>query len=185
MCDKCKSERILTFNAKCSDMFSMQHNGVSGFGYVPTNLGVSNMCTINQRKVKSPKIGYKVCILENPYAINDEPDKVISFYKHTLWQKGINKSKNIDTSYQFIRIPSAYSDPEQIGFHAFKYLKDAKNFTKLAKLAQFHPCLVVIRVILTGNVRSGNNQITSPVDNYDPCYIANTAKWDGKIVKSF
>lgn len=37
-CKNCKSDRILTTSAKCSDLFSMVYKGKSTHGYVPQNL---------------------------------------------------------------------------------------------------------------------------------------------------
>ena len=39
-CERCQSERLLNFGAKCSDAFWMQHNGKEYVGYVPDNLNV-------------------------------------------------------------------------------------------------------------------------------------------------
>lgn len=37
-CDKCGSKRILSVNARCSDMFDMQFGDEHKNGYVPKNL---------------------------------------------------------------------------------------------------------------------------------------------------
>ena len=37
-CDKCNSVRIVTIDAKCSDMFEMWYKDEHGIGYVPKNL---------------------------------------------------------------------------------------------------------------------------------------------------
>jgi len=39
-CSKCKSDRILSVNAKCSDMCFVQINGYEKSDYVPNDLGI-------------------------------------------------------------------------------------------------------------------------------------------------
>ena len=39
-CDRCQSERILEINAKCSDMCSVNFNGVIQSDYVPSDIGL-------------------------------------------------------------------------------------------------------------------------------------------------
>ena len=39
-CDSCGSERILSVNAKCSDMFTAELNMNNYEGYVPYDLGI-------------------------------------------------------------------------------------------------------------------------------------------------
>jgi hypothetical protein len=40
VCQKCKSERILSVNAKCSDLCNISINGQNKNGYVPHDLGI-------------------------------------------------------------------------------------------------------------------------------------------------
>lgn len=43
-CQRCKSERIVQINAKCSDLFDMSYGDNSGYGYVPKNLFFGKGC---------------------------------------------------------------------------------------------------------------------------------------------
>ena len=41
-CFKCKSERIVTLTAKCSDRFGMSLGDIDHDGYVPDDIGVGS-----------------------------------------------------------------------------------------------------------------------------------------------
>lgn len=130
------------------------------------------MCIINQKPVKSPKIGYKVCNLKSEgYGI-----KILtSPYWRFIWKKGINREEGV----------SKYMYAGQAGFHCFTSLKNAMWFAKKYKKARaVTGDLAVIKVILTNNVRKGKNAIDVPCYNFDPCYVGLTAKWNGKILKT-
>ena len=139
------------------------------------------MCTSNQKVVKSPKKGYKICRSGNP-----TKDEYISYYLGTIWKKGENIAAIS---------PKCGHTPieDQIGFHCFKFLKDAVAFAKkINQLSKFdihvhkEPLYIITLTLQeskTSKVREGNNDICSPACNKSPCYIAPIAVWNGKITR--
>jgi hypothetical protein len=47
MCQRCKSLRVATVNAKCSDQFDMNIEGHNHYGYVPSDFGIRGGDYIN------------------------------------------------------------------------------------------------------------------------------------------
>lgn len=144
------------------------------------------MCTIKQIQVKSGKIGYKICKFAY-VPFSDGKPQIKSLYKCYLWTKGENKAH-----FSFSELEN------QMGFHCFKYKKDALKFVKDARkaLQADGPTftwqdLVIIKVQLLssnikniqGKVRSGQNSIQNPIEDSSPVYVAPIAVWDGTYQK--
>ena len=127
------------------------------------------MCTVNQKEVKSPKIGYKVCRI-TVYG------GIVSFYKRTKWEKGTLTATNDSLT--------TVDNPDQVGFHCFKFLKDAIHF---AKESRSEDGIAILKLILKetkeAKVREGTTEIEIPIKDNSPCYVAPIAVWNGKIHK--